>query len=59
MAAMAGLLGVRLTKQGQYALGDATRPLAPADITRAWRIAWLASLGAAALTAALAWVVSS
>jgi adenosylcobinamide-phosphate synthase len=38
MATMAGLLGVRLEKTGQYALGDATRPIEGDDITRAWRI---------------------
>jgi adenosylcobinamide-phosphate synthase len=58
MAAMAGLLGIRLEKQGHYALGDATRPIEPGDITRAWRIVVaaayasvvLASLGLIALT---------
>jgi adenosylcobinamide-phosphate synthase len=57
MAAMAGLLGVRLVKRGHYALGDATRPLSSADITRAWRIAWIASLAAAAMAALLAGVL--
>ena len=55
MAAMAGLLGVRLFKHGHYELGDATRPVLPADITRAWRIAWLASVGAVALAALACW----
>jgi adenosylcobinamide-phosphate synthase len=54
MAMMAGLLGVRLEKRGHYALGEAARPLASADITRAWTIAWIASLAAAAVAAALA-----
>lgn len=57
MATMAGLLGVRLEKPGHYALGDATRPLASADITLAWRLVAAASfcfvLSAAALLAAL------
>src|SRR5262249_3781392 len=38
MAAMAGLLGVRLEKQGHYALGDAHRAIEADDITRAWSI---------------------
>jgi adenosylcobinamide-phosphate synthase len=49
MAAMAGLLGVRLIKNGCYALGDDARPLDTGDITRAWRIAWLASIAAMGL----------
>jgi adenosylcobinamide-phosphate synthase len=52
MAAMAGMLGVRLEKRGCYALGDATRALEPADVARAWRVvsaaAWIA-LGLALL----------
>ncbi len=43
MAAMAGLLGVRLVKNDHYALGDARRPLVSSQITRAWRVASLAS----------------
>ena len=35
MSGMAGALGVELEKEGQYRLGDATRPLEPQDITRA------------------------
>jgi adenosylcobinamide-phosphate synthase len=54
MATMAGLLGVRLAKQGCYELGDDAHTLETTDVTRAWRIAWLASLAAAILTAALA-----
>jgi len=45
MAAMAGLLGVRLAKAGCYELGDDERTLSTSDITHAWRIAWLASAG--------------
>lgn len=51
MAAMAGLLGIRLEKSGHYALGDATRPIETADITRAWRIVSSAAYASAALTA--------
>lgn len=51
MAAMAGLLGVRLEKQGHYALGDATRPIEAGDITRAWRIVAGAAYASVALTA--------
>lgn len=51
MAAMAGLLGIRLEKRGHYALGDATRPIEAGDITRAWRIVSGAAYAAAALTA--------
>ena len=54
MATMAGLLGVRLEKHGHYALGDETRLVSSVDITRAWRIAWVASVAAAVLAAALA-----
>ena len=43
MAAMAGLLGVALEKSGHYRLGDARRPITPALITEAWRIARLAA----------------
>jgi adenosylcobinamide-phosphate synthase len=51
MAAMAGLLGVRLEKVGHYSLGEATRPLAGEDITRAWRIVSSAAYASAALFA--------
>jgi adenosylcobinamide-phosphate synthase len=49
MAAMAGLLGVRLEKEGHYALGDAHETMGPRTITRAWRTASVASLAAFAL----------
>jgi adenosylcobinamide-phosphate synthase len=42
MAAMAGLLGVRLEKAGHYQLGDAIEGLAPHHIGVAWRIVQLA-----------------
>ncbi|MDB4875969.1 MAG: cobD [Gemmatimonadetes bacterium] len=48
MAAMAGALGVRLTKRGQYALNLAGREPRPNDIARACRI-----VGGAALLAAI------
>ena len=51
MAAMAGLLGIRLEKSGHYALGDATRPLQASDITLAWRIVSGAAYASAAFTA--------
>ncbi len=35
MSGMAGALGVELEKEGHYRLGDASRPLEPADISRA------------------------
>jgi adenosylcobinamide-phosphate synthase len=54
MAAMAGLLGVELEKVGHYRLGDPVRPVGAETIAAAWRIAWLATLGAAALGAAIA-----
>lgn len=44
MAAMAGALGVSLTKRGQYALNRRGRAPAAADITRSCRIALAASL---------------
>ena len=50
MAAMAGLLGVRLEKAGHYGLGDARVALAEPLITDAWRVVRLAF----ALTALLA-----
>jgi len=52
MAAMAGLLGIRLEKSGHYALGDATRPIEGSDITRAWRIVSGAAHASLVLTAA-------
>jgi adenosylcobinamide-phosphate synthase len=39
MAAMAGLLGVRLTKPDHYALGDIDNPLDAHAISEAWRVA--------------------
>jgi adenosylcobinamide-phosphate synthase len=59
MAAMAGLLGVRLEKHGCYVLGDDARPPATSDITRAWRVAWLASVLAVVLAAACALALGS
>ena len=59
MAAMAGLLGVRLEKRGCYALGATLRDAEAADIGRAVRImngaAWLA-LG---LALAFSWELSN
>jgi adenosylcobinamide-phosphate synthase len=52
MAAMAGLLGVRLEKAGFYRLGDPHDPLEPGHIATAWRIVRLAGGAAAALAAA-------
>jgi adenosylcobinamide-phosphate synthase len=54
MATMAGLLGVRLEKSGGYALGDAHSELDTGKITAAWQIVSIASLGALALSAAIA-----
>ncbi len=51
MATMAGLLGVRLEKTGEYALGDALQPLTPDKILSAWRIVQLAGATSAALAA--------
>jgi adenosylcobinamide-phosphate synthase len=50
MAAMAGLLRVRLEKQGHYQLGDPIERLATVKIDDAWRIVHLAAAIAAALT---------
>ncbi len=44
MAAMAGLLGVRLEKPGHYALGDATSPVGPQTIALAWQVARAAAM---------------
>jgi adenosylcobinamide-phosphate synthase len=52
MAAMAGLLAVRLEKAGHYRLGDALEPLDPAKIEAAWRIVRRA-LGIAVASASL------
>jgi adenosylcobinamide-phosphate synthase len=38
MAAMAGLLGVQLSKENAYRLGDPLRPIETRDITLAWRL---------------------
>ena len=59
MAAMAGLLGVRLEKRGCYALGDDARPPSSSDITRAWHVAWLASLLGAVLASSCALALAS
>ncbi len=46
MSGMAGALGVELQKEGHYRLGDAARPLEPADISRAVQSMYLvAALG--------------
>jgi adenosylcobinamide-phosphate synthase len=58
MAAMAGLLGVRLEKAQHYALGEPRRSLDVEDITRAWRIVALAAYAATALAAALLWAIA-
>ncbi|MCB9763656.1 MAG: cobalamin biosynthesis protein CobD [Alphaproteobacteria bacterium] len=47
MSAMAGLLGVQLTKRGHYALGDPGEPLRAAHIAQAWAVAWRAMVGGA------------
>jgi adenosylcobinamide-phosphate synthase len=57
MAAIAGLLGVRLTKPGHYELGDPQHPLTPRQITAAWRVVSLASLGAVCIAAAVSGAV--
>lgn len=59
MAAMAGLLGVRLEKRSCYTLGDAIRPLRSSDITRAWRISLLASVLATVIAACAIAVASA
>ena len=57
MAAMAGLLGVRLAKDGHYALGDAHEALVPGRISTAWRIASIASIAAFVLAGAAAFAL--
>jgi adenosylcobinamide-phosphate synthase len=49
MAAMAGALGVRLTKRGAYALNPAGRDPGPADLRRARRVVAAAGILAAVL----------
>jgi adenosylcobinamide-phosphate synthase len=51
MAAMAGLLGVRLEKAGHYALGDEREPIQTAHVTKAWRVVSFASTAALVVTA--------
>ena len=58
MAAMAGLLGVRLEKSGHYQLGDAWELLTPRKIDDAWQIVQLAG-AVAALLALSALVVAA
>ncbi|MFI4936862.1 MAG: adenosylcobinamide-phosphate synthase CbiB [Caulobacterales bacterium] len=53
MAAMAGLLRVRLEKAGHYALGDAREELTVSKIDEAWRMVAVTSLIACGMTAAL------
>jgi adenosylcobinamide-phosphate synthase len=53
MAAMAGILGLELAKEGHYRLGDAVEPLVPARIDEAWRIVRLAALLAVVVTSAM------
>lgn len=50
MAAMAGILEVRLTKRGHYTLGEERRESEAGDIGRAWNIAERACWIACALT---------
>jgi adenosylcobinamide-phosphate synthase len=50
MAAMAGMLGVVLEKQGVYRLGDGDGPRTPELIGRAWRIVTIAAAMMVALT---------
>jgi adenosylcobinamide-phosphate synthase len=52
MAAMAGLLGVRLTKPGHYALGDDLTPPGPETIGRAFKVVRKAAYLACFLTGA-------
>lgn len=49
MSAMAGLLGVQLTKRGQYTLGDDIRPICGEDVRRCWRISRRAMVASAVL----------
>ena len=50
MAAMAGLLGVRLDKKGSYSLGDANTPITLREVKQAWQIVVVAALGMIALS---------
>jgi adenosylcobinamide-phosphate synthase len=53
MAAMAGILGLELAKEGHYRLGDATEPLVPAKVDEAWCVVRLAAIGAVAAMSAV------
>ena len=54
MAAMAGLLGVRLEKPGQYVLGEGFRAPGPVDVLQAVRVMYLAATLGLMAVAALA-----
>jgi len=56
MAAMAGVLGVALAKQGCYRLGDPGRPVDAGSIDAAWRLVRTACLAAAVAALLLAGV---
>jgi adenosylcobinamide-phosphate synthase len=49
MAMMAGLLGVRLEKEGAYILGDPIYPLNPASVRHAWKLVVLSAALASGL----------
>lgn len=59
MAAMAGLLGVRLEKPGHYRLGDPGGGLDGATVRRCWRIVkaglWLGAVGGGAVSVGWCW----
>ncbi len=58
MAAMAGLLGVQLSKKNAYVLGDADEPLTASKVRQAWRIVVVVAVAAVALSgSALAFLV--
>jgi adenosylcobinamide-phosphate synthase len=56
MAAMAGLLGVTLVKEGHYRLGEPGAQPDPATIARAWRLVKVAAGLAAALAVGATWL---
>jgi adenosylcobinamide-phosphate synthase len=56
MAAMAGLLGVRLDKKGSYSLGDGTMPIAIRHVGKAWRIVVVSAIVMSGVCALGVWV---
>ncbi len=55
MATMAGLLGIEITKEGHYCLGEPRRPMTFDRISEAWQVARLAALLLVAAAIVVCW----